>query len=44
MAMYEAKRKGKAHHEVFDARMDALALEHLKAGTELRRAVKQTKS
>ena len=41
MAMYEAKRKGKAHHEVFEPRMDDLALGRLRLGTDLRRAIER---
>ncbi|MDP9438087.1 MAG: EAL domain-containing protein [Actinomycetota bacterium] len=41
MAMYEAKRKGKAHHEVFEQRMDVPALERLRMGTDLRRAIER---
>jgi EAL domain-containing protein (putative c-di-GMP-specific phosphodiesterase class I) len=41
VAMYEAKRKGKAHHEVFNPRMDDLALGRLRMGTDLRRAVER---
>ncbi len=41
VAMYEAKRKGKAHHAVFDLGMDARALERLRLGADLRRAVER---
>ncbi len=41
MAMYEAKRKGKAHHEVFEQRMNVPALERLRVGTDLRRAIER---
>lgn len=41
MAMYEAKRKGKAHHEVFEQRMNVAALERLRVGTDLRRAIER---
>ncbi|QIN79146.1 PAS domain S-box protein [Rubrobacter marinus] len=41
MAMYEAKKKGKANHEVFEPRMDAPALGRLRMGTDLRRAVER---
>ncbi|MDP9457558.1 MAG: EAL domain-containing protein [Actinomycetota bacterium] len=41
VAMYEAKRKGKAHHAVFDPSMDARALERLRLGADLGRAVER---
>ncbi len=41
MAMYEAKRKGKAHHEVFEQRMDPPTLGRLRMGTDLRRAIER---
>lgn len=40
-AMYQAKRAGKARHEVFDDRMHSAAKEILKLETELRRAVER---
>ncbi|PLS87591.1 MAG: GGDEF domain-containing protein [Actinobacteria bacterium] len=41
VAMYDAKRKGKAHHAVFDPSMDARALERLRLGADLRRAAER---
>ncbi len=38
-AMYQAKRAGKARHEVFDPEMHELAMETLQLETDLRRAV-----
>ncbi|MCD9185391.1 MAG: EAL domain-containing protein [Pyrinomonadaceae bacterium] len=40
-AMYQAKRAGKARHEVFDADMHEAAKEILKLETDLRRAVEK---
>lgn len=40
-AMYQAKRAGKARHEVFDERMHSAAKEILKLETDLRRAVER---
>ena len=40
-AMYQAKRAGKARHEVFDEEMHSAAKEILKLETELRRAVER---
>ncbi len=40
-AMYQAKRAGKARHEVFDERMHSAAKEILQLETDLRRAVKR---
>ena len=39
LAMYEAKENGKGRHEVFEERMNVRALERLRIGNELRRAV-----
>jgi diguanylate cyclase (GGDEF)-like protein/PAS domain S-box-containing protein len=38
-AMYQAKRAGKARHEIFDEEMHSIAKETLKLETDLRRAV-----
>ena len=40
-AMYQAKRSGKARHEVFDEKMHSAAKEILKLETDLRRAVER---
>src|SRR5207248_1001882 len=40
-AMYQAKRAGKARHEVFDDEMHSVAKETLKLETDLRRAVER---
>jgi diguanylate cyclase (GGDEF)-like protein/PAS domain S-box-containing protein len=40
-AMYQAKRAGKARHEVFDEEMHSIAKETLKLETDLRRAVER---
>lgn len=40
-AMYQAKRAGKARHEVFDEKMHSAAKEILKLETDLRRAVER---
>lgn len=40
-AMYQAKRAGKARHEVFDENMHAAVKETLKLETELRRAIEK---
>lgn len=40
-AMYQAKRAGKARHEIFDERMHSAAKEILKLETDLRRAVER---
>ncbi len=40
-AMYQAKRGGKARHEVFDDEMHSVAKETLKLETDLRRAVER---
>lgn len=40
-AMYQAKRAGKARHEVFDEKMHSAAKEILKLETELRRALER---
>lgn len=40
-AMYQAKRAGKARHEVFDENMRAAVTETLKLETELRRAIEK---
>jgi diguanylate cyclase (GGDEF)-like protein/PAS domain S-box-containing protein len=39
IAMYRAKERGKARHEVFDAAMHARAVEQLQFETDLRRAI-----
>jgi EAL domain-containing protein (putative c-di-GMP-specific phosphodiesterase class I) len=39
--MYRAKNKGKAHHEIFDASMNAPAFERLEMGNDLRRALEE---
>ena len=41
VAMYEAKRKGKARYEVFAPDMDSRALGRLKLETDLRRAIER---
>jgi diguanylate cyclase (GGDEF)-like protein/PAS domain S-box-containing protein len=41
IAMYRAKERGKARHEVFDAAMHARAVELLQFETDLRRAVER---
>ncbi|WP_166397049.1 sensor domain-containing protein [Rubrobacter marinus] len=41
VAMYEAKRKGKANYEVFASHMDVHALERLKLEADLRRAIER---
>jgi diguanylate cyclase (GGDEF)-like protein/PAS domain S-box-containing protein len=41
VAMYEAKNKGRARHEVFNAGMDARARERLQLDAETRRAVSE---
>jgi diguanylate cyclase (GGDEF)-like protein/PAS domain S-box-containing protein len=41
VAMYEAKSRGKARHEIFDAHMDARALERLQLESEMRYALGQ---
>ncbi len=38
-AMYQAKRAGKARHEIFEEKMHAVARETLKLETDLRRAI-----
>ncbi len=40
-AMYQAKRAGKARHEIFDEKMHSAAKEILKLETDLRRAVER---
>jgi diguanylate cyclase (GGDEF)-like protein len=40
-AMYQAKRAGKARHEVFDERMHSAAKEILRLETDLRRAIER---
>jgi diguanylate cyclase (GGDEF)-like protein/PAS domain S-box-containing protein len=40
-AMYQAKRAGKARHEVFDEKMHSVAKETLQLETDLRRAVER---
>lgn len=40
-AMYQAKRAGKARHEVFDEKMHRAAIEILRLETDLRRAVER---
>ena len=40
-AMYKVKKKGKAHHKVFDDNMDSQALNHLKLEIELRQAIER---
>ncbi len=41
IAMYRAKRQGKARSQVFDAEMHTLAVKRLRLETELRRALEQ---
>ncbi|MEJ7873593.1 MAG: EAL domain-containing protein, partial [Rubrobacteraceae bacterium] len=41
LAMYRAKSKGKAHHEIFDPSMNASAFERLEMGNDLRRALER---
>ncbi len=41
VAMYQAKRGGKAHYKVFEKNMDEQALERLTLESELRRALEQ---
>jgi diguanylate cyclase (GGDEF)-like protein/PAS domain S-box-containing protein len=41
IAMYQAKRAGKARHEVFDAAMHSIVKETLRLETDLRRAVER---
>jgi diguanylate cyclase (GGDEF)-like protein/PAS domain S-box-containing protein len=41
LAMYRAKSRGKAHHEVFDPGMDVSAFERLEMGNDLRRALER---
>ncbi len=41
LAMYRAKDRGKAHHEVFDSSMNAPTLVRLETGNDLRRALER---
>ena len=41
VAMYEAKKKGRARHEVFNSSMDARARERLQLDSETRRAISE---
>ncbi|MBI4319893.1 MAG: EAL domain-containing protein [Chloroflexi bacterium] len=41
LAMYRAKTSGKAHYEVFDPSLDAIAMERLQLETDLRRALER---
>jgi diguanylate cyclase (GGDEF)-like protein len=41
MAMYKAKHKGKARHEIFDTDMNGRTLEYLKLEADLRQAIKR---
>ena len=41
LAMYRAKSRGKAHHEVFDPAMNASAFQRLEMGNDLRRALER---
>src|SRR4030095_9724227 len=44
IAMYRAKAKGGASHEVFDRSMHSRAVELLRMETELRRAIERSES
>jgi diguanylate cyclase (GGDEF)-like protein/PAS domain S-box-containing protein len=41
LALYRAKDKGKAHHQLFDATMNTQALKRLELGNDLRRALER---